>query len=133
MVTKEISIGDYVPSGGELAAMVLIVVTRLVPGCWVTPATFERPRRGCWSITLHPPGWLRAEGAGVLSRATMLIVRWRRQALRRTLLRRTNCGPRPPERADRSTYQLRRNPRGEPNLYCELLGIDTEVPLPTLP
>ena len=33
LVTKEISIGDYVLSGGELAAMVLMdAVIRLVPG-----------------------------------------------------------------------------------------------------
>ena len=37
-VDEEISIGDFVLSGGELPAMVLIdAVVRQLPGCWAMP------------------------------------------------------------------------------------------------
>ncbi len=42
MVDEEISIGDYVLSGGELPAMVIIeAVTRLIPGVLGNPDSIE--------------------------------------------------------------------------------------------
>jgi len=95
LVTDEISIGDYVLTGGELAAMVIIdAVTRLVPGALGHPAAvlddshaggllegphYTRPAvfRG-WEV----PEVLRSGDHGA-------VARWRRQqALRRTLERR---------------------------------------------
>jgi tRNA (guanine37-N1)-methyltransferase len=95
LVTDEISIGDFVLTGGELAAMVIVdAVTRLIPGAlgaegaaeidshasgllegphYTKPADF----RG-W----HVPDVLRSGHAGH-------ITRWRReQSIRRTWLRR---------------------------------------------
>ena len=95
LATEEISVGDYVLSGGELAAMVLIdAVARLVPGVvGATESTegdsftigllqhplYTRPRRfRSWSV----PEML-------LSGDHEAIARWRRwQALRGTLERR---------------------------------------------
>ncbi|MGD8997378.1 MAG: tRNA (guanosine(37)-N1)-methyltransferase TrmD [Anaerolineae bacterium] len=95
LATDEISIGDYVLTGGELAAMIIIdAVTRLVPGVLGDPtATIEdshvrgllegphytRPRvfRG-WEV----PEILLSGDHGA-------VARWRReQALRRTFERR---------------------------------------------
>jgi len=95
LVTDEISIGDYVLTGGDLAAMVIIdAVTRLVPGALGHPAAafddshaggllegphYTRPAvfRG-WEV----PEVLRSGDHGAVDR-------WRReQALRRTFERR---------------------------------------------
>ena len=95
LATEEISIGDYVLTGGELAAMVVIdAVTRLLPGVLGDPTAaiqdshargllegphYTRPRifRG-WEV---PEVLLSGDHAAVR--------RWRReQALRRTLERR---------------------------------------------
>ena len=95
LVTDEISVGDYVLSGGELAAMIVLdAVTRLIPGAlgaegaaatdshangllegphYTRPATFQG-----WTV----PEVLRSGHAAN-------IIRWRRnQALRRTWERR---------------------------------------------
>ncbi|MHB0874660.1 MAG: tRNA (guanosine(37)-N1)-methyltransferase TrmD [Anaerolineae bacterium] len=95
VVTREISIGDYVLSGGELAAMVVIeAVTRLVPGVLGDPgATFEDSHS---DALLEYPQYTRPatiEGLSVpevlLSGNHAHVVRWRRQqSLRQTLLRR---------------------------------------------
>ncbi len=95
LVTEEISIGDYVLTGGELAAMVLIdAVARFIPGVlgaeegpWedshasglLEGPQYTRPARfRTWSV----PDVL-------LSGHHARIARWRReQALRRTLERR---------------------------------------------
>ncbi|HID63982.1 MAG TPA: tRNA (guanosine(37)-N1)-methyltransferase TrmD [Anaerolineae bacterium] len=95
LVTDEISIGDYVLTGGELAAMVIIDgVTRLLPGVLGDPgATFEDSHaRGL----LEGPHYTRPavfrgwEVPEVLRSGNhAAIARWRReQALRRTLERR---------------------------------------------
>jgi len=95
LATDELSIGDYVLTGGELAAMVVIdAVTRLLPGVLGDPTAtvqdshargilegphYTRPRvfRG-WEV---PEVLLSGDHAAV--------ARWRReQALRRTLERR---------------------------------------------
>lgn len=95
LCTDEISIGDYVLSGGELAAMVVVdVVTRLLPGALGDPgAPFEDSHA---DGLLEYPHYTRPDeyrGHGIppvlLSGHHAEIVRWRRQAsLRRTFLRR---------------------------------------------
>jgi tRNA (guanine37-N1)-methyltransferase len=100
LATDEISIGDYVLSGGEIAAMVIVdAVTRLLPGVLGDPsATFEDshaeglleyPHYTRPSIFRdHPvPGVL-------LSGHHAEITRWRRQqALHRTWERRPDILP----------------------------------------
>jgi tRNA (guanine37-N1)-methyltransferase len=95
LVNDEISIGDYVLSGGELPAMVLIdAITRLIPGALGDP-------EGAWDDShatglLEYPHYTRPpvfRGWGVpevlLSGDHGRIARWRRQqALLRTRLRR---------------------------------------------
>jgi tRNA (guanine37-N1)-methyltransferase len=95
LATDEISIGDYVLSGGEVAAMVVVeAVTRLIPGVLGDPAAaFEDSHV---EGLLEYPHYTRPplfRGASVpdvlLSGHHAEIVRWRRQqALRRTWERR---------------------------------------------
>ncbi len=95
LATDEISIGDFVLTGGELAALVIIdAVTRLLPGVLGDPD-------GAWDDShasglleyphyTRPPefrGWRVPQV--LLSGNHAEIARWRRrEALRRTLLRR---------------------------------------------
>jgi tRNA (guanine37-N1)-methyltransferase len=95
LVTDEISIGDYVLTGGELPALVIVdAVTRLIPGVLGAPA-------GAWedshaSGLLEYPHYTRpADFRGwavpdvLLSGDHARIARWRRQqSLRRTWERR---------------------------------------------
>ncbi len=103
LVTDELSIGDYVITGGELAAMIVVdAVTRLLPGVLGDPgATFEDSHSLC-SGQAHACGVL--EGPHYTRPAAFrgwqvpqilrsgdhaAIARWRReQALLRTLQRR---------------------------------------------
>ena len=95
MATDEISIGDYVLTGGELAAMVIIdAVTRLLPGVLGDPgATFE-DSHACGLLEgphyTRPPVFRGWEVPEVLRSGNhAAVARWRReQALRRTLERR---------------------------------------------
>ncbi len=97
MADEEISIGDYVLTGGELAAMVVIdAVARLVPGVL--------GKANSWEYDSHSQGLLEYphftrpadfEGMKVpevlLSGPHAQIEKWRRkEALRRTFLRRTD-------------------------------------------
>lgn len=92
---EELSIGDYVLSGGELAAMVIIeAVARLVPG---VVGDAESVARDSFSEGLldHPhytrPATFRGHAVPevLLSGHHEAVRRWRvREALRRTLLRR---------------------------------------------
>jgi len=95
LATDEISVGDYVLTGGEIPAMVVVdAVTRLVPGVLGDPgATFEDSHAE--GLLEYPHytrpavfrGWPVPEV--LLSGHHAEIVRWRRQqALRRTLERR---------------------------------------------
>ena len=95
LATDEISIGDYVLSGGELAALVLIdAVSRLVPG--VVGSTESTQHDSFTTGLLQHPQYTRpAEFRGwavpdvLLSGNHAEIARWRRQeSLRRTLLHR---------------------------------------------
>jgi tRNA (guanine37-N1)-methyltransferase len=95
LATDEISIGDYVLSGGEIPAMVIVeAVTRLVPGVLGDPgATFEDSHS---EGLLEYPHYTRpyvfrdwSVPEVLLSGNHAEVVRWRRQkALRRTLERR---------------------------------------------
>ena len=95
LVTDELSIGDYVLSGGEIPAMVVVeAVTRLIPGVLGDPsAPFEDSHAEGLLEYPHytrPPvfrGWPVPEV--LLSGNHAAIVHWRRrQALRRTWERR---------------------------------------------
>ena len=95
LVTHEISIGDYVLSGGEIAAMALVdVLTRLVPGVL---GDVEATNKDSHSAGLleHPHYTRPAEYRGhavpeiLLSGHHAKVQQWqRRQSLRRTLTRR---------------------------------------------
>jgi tRNA (guanine37-N1)-methyltransferase len=95
LVTDELSIGDYVLTGGELAAMVVIdAVTRWLPG--VLGAAESAPRDSYATGLLEGPqytrplsfrGWEVPEV--LLSGHHAAIARWRREeALKRTAARR---------------------------------------------
>src|SRR5208282_5757053 len=97
MVDRELSIGDYVLSGGELAAMVVIeAVARLVPGVLGNPASLEEESFS--DGLLEYPHYTRPEefqGMRVpeilLSGDHRKIREWRRtQGLERTARRRPN-------------------------------------------
>ena len=95
LCTDEISIGDYVLSGGELAAMVVVdAVTRLLPGVLGDPgAPFEDSHAD--GLLEYPHYTRPAEYRGHVVPPVLLsghhaeIVRWRRrESLRRTFSRR---------------------------------------------
>lgn len=103
LVTDEISIGDYVLSGGELAAMVVVdAVTRLIPGAlgFELSAHLDSHSPGLDGL-LEGPQFTRPQslrGAQVpdvlLSGHHANVDRWRReQALLRTLARRPELLP----------------------------------------
>ncbi len=95
VITDEISIGDYVLTGGELAAMVVIdAVTRLLPGVLGDP---DAPGKDSHATGLlehphytRPPEFRGLEVPEVLlSGHEANVTRWRReQSLRRTWQRR---------------------------------------------
>lgn len=95
LVTDEISIGDYVLTGGELGAMVVIDSTvRLIPGVL---GNEESPQKDSFSMGLleHPHYTRPADFRGMkvpdvlLSGNHQLIEEWRqKESLRRTLERR---------------------------------------------
>lgn len=97
IATHEISIGDYVLSGGELAAMVVIdAVTRLLPGAL---GSIESAQDDTFTTGLiqYPQYTRPADFRGMqvpdvlLSGNHAQIARWRRrQSLARTLARRTD-------------------------------------------
>ncbi len=93
--TEEVSIGDYVLSGGEIPAMVIVeAVTRLVPGVLGDMRAMIEDSHA--SGLLEYPQYTRpAEYRGLTVPEVLLsgdharVLRWRReQALRRTYLRR---------------------------------------------
>jgi tRNA (guanine37-N1)-methyltransferase len=91
----EISVGDYVLSGGELAALVIIdAVVRLLPGAVGDERSLDEESFS-WGILdyphyTRPPEWKgRSVPEVLLSGNHREIERWRRrEALRRTLQRR---------------------------------------------
>lgn len=93
-VDEEISIGDFVLTGGELAAMVVAdAVARLVPGVLSDPECFEEESH--WNGLLEYPS-TPAPRSGTAGRSPILrsgdhknIARWRRkQSILRTRQRR---------------------------------------------
>ncbi len=95
LVTDEISVGDYVLTGGELPALILIdVLTRLIPGVLGDPDAAANDSHA--SGLLEYPHYTRPEDFRgwkvpeiLRSGHHAMIDRWRRnQALKRTLLRR---------------------------------------------
>jgi len=89
---EEISVGDYVLSGGELPALVLLeAVTRLVPGVIGTEASHEQDSFGNDGILDHPHYTRPREFRGMVVPDVLLsgnhaeIERWRRiAALKKT-------------------------------------------------
>lgn len=95
LVTREVSIGDYVLMGGELAALVLVEATaRLLPGVLGARESFEHDSFATglldWPEYTRPPEWEGEEVPEVLlSGHHGNVGRWRReQALARTFMRR---------------------------------------------
>jgi len=95
LVTDEISIGDYVLSGGEIPAMVVIdAVTRLIPGALGCEQSAER-ESFVGGLLDHPHYTRPAEFRGLKTPEVLLngnhaeIEKWRRRkAIEKTLRRR---------------------------------------------
>lgn len=93
---SELSIGDYVLNGGEVAALVVIeAVARLLPGVVGNPESLVEESHGAaglleYPVYTKPPTWADLTVPDVLlSGHHARIHRWRRdQALRRTAARR---------------------------------------------
>ena len=84
---EEISIGDYVVSGGELPALVLIeAVTRLVPGVIGKEASHEQDSFSAGGLLDHPHYTRPQEFRGMAVPEVLVsgnhgeVVRWRRDA-----------------------------------------------------
>ena len=94
LIDREISIGDYVLTGGELAAMVMVdAVARLVPGVIDAESISEESHSAGLIEYPHytrPANWEGREVPSVLRAGHHgEVARWRReQQLRRTLARR---------------------------------------------
>lgn len=92
---REVSVGDYVLSGGEIPALVMVdAVSRLVPGVLGEPASSEADSFSA-GLLEHPQYTRPEEFRGMavpevlLSGNHALIEKWRRrEALRRTFLKR---------------------------------------------
>jgi len=96
VAVSELSIGDYVLNGGEVAALVMIeAVARLLPGVVGNPESLVEESHGAaglleYPVYTKPPSWADLEVPEVLlSGHHARIHRWRRdEALRRTAARR---------------------------------------------
>ena len=107
MRVREVSIGDYVLNGGEVAALVIIeAVVRLLPGFMGNPASLAEESHGSqglleYPVYTKPPSWRGLDVPEILfSGHHAQIARWRRdQALRRTAQRRPDLVARLPEDA----------------------------------
>jgi tRNA (guanine37-N1)-methyltransferase len=124
LATDEISIGDYVLTGGELAAMVVVdAVARLLPGVLGDPgATFEDSHAEGLLEGPHytRPAVFRSWGVPevLVSGNHAAVARWRReQALRRTFERRPELLERVDLTAQDEAFlvQLRREDAEEEN------------------
>jgi tRNA (guanine37-N1)-methyltransferase len=105
MRVREVSIGDYVLNGGEVAALVVVeAVVRLLPGFMGNPASLAEESHGGdglleYPVYTKPPTWRGLDVPEVLfSGHHGKIARWRRdQALRRTAERRPDLLERIPQ------------------------------------
>lgn len=95
LVADEVSIGDYVLSGGEIPAMVVIdAVTRLIPGALGCDESVVRESFSGWLLDhpqyTRPPEYRGMKAPGVLLSGNHAeIERWRRgKAIEKTLRRR---------------------------------------------
>jgi tRNA (guanine37-N1)-methyltransferase len=99
MDVREVSVGDYVLNGGEVAALVIIeAVVRLLPGFMGNPESLSEESHATgeggglleYPVYTKPPTWRGLDAPEVLlSGHHAQIARWRRdQALRRTADRR---------------------------------------------
>lgn len=94
LIDREISIGDYVLTGGELAAMVIVdAVARLLPGVLDAESILEESHSDSLLEYPHytrPANWEGREVPPVLLSGNHgEVAKWRRQQrLRRTLMRR---------------------------------------------
>lgn len=103
IVTDEISIGDYVLTGGEIPAMVMVdAVSRFLPGVVGDPGAPHQDSHAT-GLLEHPQYTRPVEFRGMrvpdilLSGHHAQIERWRRQeSLKRTLERRPDLLPRAP-------------------------------------
>jgi len=101
LVDREVSIGDYVLSGGEMAAMVLIeAVARLVPGVVGNPESLAEESFGNGNLLEYPQYTRPEEFRGMRVPEILLsgdhgkIRAWREaEALRRTTRRRPELIP----------------------------------------
>ena len=102
LIDREISIGDYVLSGGELAAMVVIeAVARLLPGVLGNPESLAEESFGAAGLLEYPQYTRPEEFRGVRVPAILLsgdharIRAWREeQSRQRTERRRSGLGGR---------------------------------------
>jgi tRNA (guanine37-N1)-methyltransferase len=107
MRVREVSIGDYVLNGGEVAALVVVeAVVRLLPGFMGNPDSLAEESHGGdglleYPVYTKPPTWRGLDVPEVLfSGHHAQIARWRRdQALRRTAQRRPDLVARMPAEA----------------------------------
>ncbi|MGH3367481.1 MAG: tRNA (guanosine(37)-N1)-methyltransferase TrmD [Nocardioidaceae bacterium] len=128
MRVDEVSIGDYVLNGGEVAAMVVIeAVVRLLPGFLGNPESLREeshapgPGGGLleYAVYTKPPVWRgRSVPEVLLSGDHAKVARWRRdQALRRTAQRRPDLiarqDPAGWDQQDRAVLESRRPSRTE--------------------
>ena len=120
-IDREISIGDYVLTGGELPAMVVIdAVARLLPGVLGDSTSAEQDSFQTGLLD-HPHYTRPAEFRGMqvpevlLSGNHELIRRWRlKESLRRTLLRRPDLLQRKePSKKNATLAELNRNLKEE--------------------
>ena len=96
VVVSEVSIGDYVLNGGEVAALVVVeAVGRLLPGVVGNPESLVEESHGAaglleYPVYTKPPAWEGLEvPEALLSGHHARIARWRRdRALERTAARR---------------------------------------------
>ena len=107
MRVREVSIGDYVLNGGEVAALVVVeAVVRLLPGFMGNPESLAEESHGGeglleYPVYTKPPSWRGLDVPEVLfSGHHAQIARWRRdQALVRTAQRRPDLVAHLPEEA----------------------------------
>ena len=107
MRVREVSIGDYVLNGSEVAALVVVeAVVRLLPGFMGNPDSLAEESHGGdglleYPVYTKPPSWRGLDVPEVLfSGHHAQIARWRRdQALRRTAQRRPDLVARMPAEA----------------------------------
>ena len=110
VAVTEISIGDYVLNGGEVAALVVVeAVARLLPGVLGNPESLAEESHGTSGLLEYPVYTRPVQWRGLAAPEVLLsghharIARWRRdRALERTAVRRPDLlAALPPEALDR--------------------------------